>query len=216
MNIFIDIETLPTESNQQIDYVVSKIKAPGNYKDTEKIQAFIDSKRDETIAKTALSGLFGRVYMIGYAIENNPVNVIYEPTEHETLEVFNTLLGRNNYGDNKCTFIGHNISEFDIPFLSQRLMINGFMPLFRHGAKPWAQSVDDTMRMFACGKFKQYYSLEELCLAFDIESPKQGMDGSQVAGMYAKGEHERVKEYCAADVTATRQLYYRLTKPKAA
>ena len=88
MKLFLDIETLPTESNEQINHVVSNIKAPGNYKKPEAIQRYIESARDETIAKTALSGLFGRVYMIGYAIDDGPVKVIYEGSEVDTLAQF--------------------------------------------------------------------------------------------------------------------------------
>ena len=38
MNIFIDIETLPTEDAKQIAYVSENLKAPANYKKQESIQ----------------------------------------------------------------------------------------------------------------------------------------------------------------------------------
>lgn len=213
--LFIDIETIPTSSNEAIDYVARKIEAPGNYKDPDKIKAYIDDKRDDTVARTSLSGLFGQVYMIGYAFNDAPVDVIYEGNERDTLTAFDKLLDRNEYNDNKILYVGHNAQDFDIPFLSQRLMVNGFKPLFNHNMKPWDMGVDDTMKIFACGK-RDMYALEALCITFGIETPKNGIDGSMVAGLYAAGKHQEVMDYCKEDVRATRELYHKLTNRKLA
>lgn len=218
MKVFIDIETLPTESNEAIDFTVANIKAPGNYKKQESIDAYIKSARDETIAKTALSGLFGRVYMVGYAIDDAPVEVIYDEREANVVgELINRLRAAgayNDYLDPKCTFVGQNALDFDIPFLSQRLMVHGHPPLFRHDVK--YPPVFDTMKAFACGKYKQYYSLEALCLAFGLPCNKGDMDGSQVAQYHADGRHDEVIEYCKNDVEDVRRLYHAMNPVAAA
>lgn len=214
--LYLDIETLPTESNEQIDHVVSKIKAPGNYKKPEAIEKYIAGVRDETVKKTALSGLFGRVYMIGYAFDNNEAGVIYDESEASVLAQLDGILIqrglRSEFGDKDFVIVGHNAKDFDVPFLSQRMMINGFAPLFRHGHKSVQASVHDTMQMFACGRYKQYYSLESLCLAFGLPCSKGEMDGSQVYDYYKAGRHAEVIEYCKGDIDDTRRVYRAMTE----
>lgn len=218
--LYLDIETLPTDSNQEIDYVVANIKAPGNYKKQEAIDRYIEGARDETIKKTALSGLFGRVYMIGYAFDTEPVSVLRGDSEASVLSQFNRVLTerglRDEYGDKDMIIIGHNAKDFDVPFLSQRMMVNGFKPLYKHDSKTLRASIHDTMQMFACGRYKQYYSLESLMLAFGLTCSKSGMDGSQVHDYFLAGRHDEVAEYCAGDVNDVRALYGQMIGEKAA
>ena len=216
VRVFIDIETLPTESNAAIDFSVKKIKPPSNYKKPEAIDKYINAARDEVIAKTALSGLFGTVYMIGYAINDGPVDVIYGESEAHTLAMFDDVLRarglRNEYSDSKATFVGHNALDFDLPFLSQRLMIHGRSPLFRHGVK--YPPVFDTMKAFACGRYKQYYGLEALCLAFGLLSSKGDLDGSKIYDYFKAGRHDEVIDYCKGDVEDVRSLYLAMNQIK--
>lgn len=217
MDVFIDIETLPTESNQQIDYVVANIKAPGNYKKPEAIEKYINAERENVVRGTALSGLFGRVYMIGIAIGDGPVNVLRGETgEKPVLEQLQKALQEADLYDEyrfKGKLIGHNLLDFDLPFLLQRFMVNGIKPIINPMDKPNAA---DTMKLFACGRYKQYYKLEALCMAFGIESPKSGLDGSKVYDSYLAGNHDEVADYCAQDVEATRKLYRAMTDIKVA
>lgn len=221
-NIFIDIETLPTDNPVAIERVKAKLSAPSNYKDPEKIAAYIENEAESAVGKTGLSGLFGRVLCICYAFDDENVQTLYlddfNNNERLMLAQFRMACTSGLANEQRHCFhrlIGHNALGFDVPFLSQRMMVNGLKPLFRHGVKPWDMPVDDTMLMFACGS-KNYASLDDLCLAFGIESPKTGLDGSQIAQAYADGRHDEIKKYCAGDVIATRQVYYKLTNKEAA
>jgi predicted PolB exonuclease-like 3'-5' exonuclease len=90
------------------------------------------------------------------------------------------------------------------------MMVRGMHPLFKHGTKPWDMQVNDTMLMFAAGT-KNYYKLEQLCLAFGVNSPKDGgVDGSQIYEYYQAGKHDEIRAYCARDVEATRAVYNRM------
>lgn len=211
MNIFIDIETLPTEDAKQIAYVSENLKAPANYKKQESIQRWIEDNTDDMVKKTALSGLFGRVYMIGLAGDRGPVTVFRGGSEIDILSRLATHL--KIYGANKYTFIGHNAKDFDLPFLSQRMMVNGLGPLWPHQVRP---PVEDTMEMFACGRYKQYYALDALCMAFGIPTPKSELDGSKVHEYYLAGRHDEVAEYCAKDVESMRAVYHAMQVQKVA
>ena len=155
--IYLDIETLPTTNPIVIEQVQAGLKTPVNYKDPEKITAYIESHKGEAVHKTGLSGLFGEILCIGWAIDDEPANTMYRDDEGEAamLREFREIscearIAINPYCTN--TLVGHNAIDFDVPYLSQRMMINGIDPLFRHGTKVWDMSIDDTMTMFACGK----------------------------------------------------------------
>lgn len=127
----------------------------------------------------------------------------------ENLGSFNKKINRDLY------LCGHNIKEFDIPFLARRMLINGMsLPdcLQLHNKKPWEVPHLDTMELWKFGDYKAYTSLNLLAAVFDIPSPKSDIDGSQVAAVYYQEKDlERIAAYCARDVWTTAQVYLRLT-----
>ena len=53
-------------------------------------------------------------------------------------------------------------------------------------------------------------SLDKLCLALSIQSPKGEIDGSKVAEYVAAGALDQVAEYCGKDVEAVRSVHRRM------
>lgn len=109
---------------------------------------------------------------------------------------------------------GHNIKEFDIPFICRRMLINEIVipsALDVTGKKPWETSFIDTLEMWKFGDFKNYTSLKLLTAIFNIPTPKDDIDGSEVANVYYKeNDVKRISIYCEKDVIATTRLYLRL------
>lgn len=112
-------------------------------------------------------------------------------------------------------FCGHNIKEFDIPFISRRMIINNQqLPecLQLWGKKPWEVTHIDTMDMWRFGDYKNFTSLALLAAVLGIPSPKSDIDGSQVAGVYYKERDlERIGRYCLQDVYTSARVYLRLS-----
>lgn len=82
---------------------------------------------------------------------------------------------------------GHNLIEFDAPFLMRRYLINGIqLPnvLDSMGKKPWDLPYDDTMKMWSGSAYNHKISLDLLAELMGMPSPKSEMDGSKVAGVY--------------------------------
>lgn len=109
---------------------------------------------------------------------------------------------------------GHNIKEFDIPFICRRALING-LPLPEilqiSGKKPWEINFIDTLELWKFGDFKHYTSLRTLTALFGIPTPKDDIDGSEVAQVYYTDHNiNRISTYCQKDVIATIQVYLRL------
>ncbi|NCU06248.1 MAG: 3'-5' exonuclease [Chitinophagaceae bacterium] len=110
-------------------------------------------------------------------------------------------------------FAGHNIKEFDIPYISRRMLINGLpLPAFLQfsGKKPWETNLIDTMQLWKFGDYKNYTSLNLLANCLGIDTPKDGIDGSMVKDIYYN-DHDlpRITAYCQKDVVAVAQIFLR-------
>lgn len=134
--------------------------------------------------------------------------------EKVLLNDFCTVVSKFNKAHPGMRFCGHNIKEFDIPFLSRRMIINGqALPecLQLWGKKPWEVTHIDTMDMWRFGDYKNFTSLSLLAAVLDIPSPKSDIDGSQVAGVFYKEKHlDRIGRYCLQDVYTSAKVYLRL------
>ena len=112
------------------------------------------------------------------------------------------------------TLCGHNIKEFDIPYICRRMIINGIHlpPIFQIATKkPWEITFIDTLELWKFGDYKNYTSLKLLTAVFDIPTPKDDIDGSQVASVYYnEGNLERIATYCQKDVIATAQVFLKM------
>ncbi len=112
------------------------------------------------------------------------------------------------------TLCGHNIKEFDIPYICRRLLINniGLPPVLQiSGKKPWEINFQDTLELWKFGDYKNYTPLKLLTAVFGIPTPKDDIDGSQVANIYyVENDIDRISRYCQKDVVATAQVYLSL------
>ncbi len=166
-----------------------------------------DEEVEADYRMTALSGDFGRVFCLAYAIEppaGSPVEVLSGP-EPELLAAFWKL------AKDVDLFVGHNVLDFDLRFLLKRSIVHGVKPsrelsLARFQSRP----VYDTMREWERWG-SEFISLEKLARVLGLESSKKDLHGDQVHDAYLRGEHERIKTYCKADVELTRRIHKRLT-----
>ena len=105
----------------------------------------------------------------------------------------------------------HNGKEFDYPFLCRRLLVNQ-LPLPKllqiQGFKPWNVKHLDTMEMWRFGDIKNFTSLNLLAHIFNIPSPKDDIDGSQIAQVFYEEKNiDRIKTYCIKDVVTLIRIY---------
>ncbi len=109
---------------------------------------------------------------------------------------------------------GHNIKEFDVPFVCRRMLINNLsIPAVINvaGKKPWEVPFIDTLELWRFGDYKSYTSLKLLTTILGIPIPKDDIDGSKVATVYYREQNlARIARYCQKDVLATARLYQRL------
>lgn len=107
----------------------------------------------------------------------------------------------------------HNGKEFDFPFIGRRMLVNGVRipeKLNIAGQKPWEVKLLDTMELWKFGDRKSYTSLSLLAAIFNIPTPKDDIDGSDVARVYwEERDLARIVTYCQKDVLTVAQLLLR-------
>ncbi len=134
--------------------------------------------------------------------------------EKMVLEDFAKILV-NHYNDPESSRLcGHNIKEFDIPFLCRRMVINQILLpniLDIGGKKPWQTAhLMDTMDMWRFGDYKNYTSLTLLAGTLGIATPKDDIDGSMVGPVFwDEGDIDRIVVYCQKDVITVIQIMMR-------
>lgn len=207
--LFLDVETAP---------VVYR------YKDLDKdVRPLWDTKfrylQNETpeqlYKKAGIYAEFSRIICIsvGFFHEGTfRIKSYYKDNEKDLLSEFAELLNKHFNRKDKL-LCAHNGKEFDFPFLCRRMLINGVkLPKILQiaGKKPWEVNHLDTMELWKFGDFKSYTSLNLLASVFNIPTPKDDIDGSDVARVYWEEKNmARIVTYCQKDVLTVAQLLLR-------
>jgi len=118
-----------------------------------------------------------------------------------------------NYVDksfSKPLLFGHNISEFDIPVLGRRIIINNVVSelpnmLKLANKKPWEVQMMELNGIWSFASFKnKFTSLDLICYVLGVESPKQETEAKQVSEIYYNdNDTYRIAKYCGEDVKST-------------
>ena len=150
---------------------------------------------------------------------NMRVKSFYGHDEQKILSDFLATISKIESLNSKWCFAGHNIKEFDIPFICRRLLINGIkIPAYLdfQNMKPWETNIVDTFQYWRFGDYKNYTSLKLLAASMGIPSPKDDIDGSMVGELYWNGTEEerlenlkRIAVYCQKDVITTGNIILR-------
>jgi len=219
--LFIDIETVPVEP--YFTFLTERLQQEWERK-ARTVKGGTDGNTDPAQLFGERAGIFSefaKVVCIGFGSLNQTDNgwemrlkSLVNDNEKQLLGDFCEMIGRfsKKYPDFK--FCGHNIKEFDIPFLCRRMVVNnvplpGCMQVA--GKKPWEVSHLDTIEMWRFGDHKNFTSLSLLAEILGIPSPKSDIDGSMVADVFWKDKDlARIGSYCLQDVFTSAKVYLRL------
>ncbi|MEO6546927.1 MAG: ribonuclease H-like domain-containing protein [Ferruginibacter sp.] len=141
------------------------------------------------------------------------VKSLFGNNEKDILSQFLTTINQLEAVHNRWCFTGHNIKEFDIPFLCRRLLINALsIPPYLdfQNMKPWETNMVDTFQYWRFGDYKNYTSLKLLAAALNVPSPKDDIDGSMVGGVYwGENDVQRIATYCEKDIVTVANIILR-------
>lgn len=203
--LYIDIETLPIQSEEKARQFVADAKAPGNIKKPESIEKWREENADEILAKTSFDAVHGRICCICAEYEGRKFRAMNDEADDEAslISIFDYL--GEAIGTYMPVIVGHNVIGFDLPFIRKRAMIHGIrLPAwFPRDLRPWGDEVFDTMLQWDA---KNFISQDALAAAFGIDHDAT-MDGSMVAGRWREGKRQEVADYCAGDVALSRQIH---------
>ena len=214
--LFIDVETVPV--------VPAYNDLPAELKpfwDRKAAQISRDeSTPDEMFERAGIYSEFGKIITISAGVLTRAgegrglrIKSFYGDNEKELLLDFAGMVNSFSKG-NEALLCAHNGKEFDFPFIARRMLINGMaVPaiLDNAGKKPWEINLLDTMELWKFGDYKHYTSLALICTLLGIPTPKDDIDGSQVAGVYYNDRDiGRIALYCEKDVLALTRLFLRL------
>ncbi|MFZ4796862.1 MAG: 3'-5' exonuclease [Bacteroidia bacterium] len=211
--LILDIETVPQFPS--FEQVPERWKALWEKK-SNIIKRDTVSTVEELYPRAGIYAEFGKIVCISVGYFNSSgnsyqfrVKSFYSHNEAELLTAFCQMVSKhfNSPNDLLCA---HNGKEFDFPYIARRCVINKIpLPemLDTAGKKPWEIKHLDTMELWKFGDYKSFTSLDLLAASFNIATPKDDIDGSQVWSVYwHDNDLERIQQYCQKDVITVAQL----------
>ena len=219
--LFLDIETIPAhpdfQSAPEIEQALWRKKSDSLFRE--------ERHPEETYERAGIYAEFGRVICIscGRIRNGQDENSIRLDIRSFSGEDENLLLQNFSRFLHKIQTIqlrlcAHNGKEFDFPYLSRRMLINGILLpkiLDNAGKKPWEIQHFDTLELWKFGDYKHYTSLELLAFCFGIPNPKNNLDGSMVAKTwYIDKNLSAIQKYCESDVYTLAQVFLRMSRQK--
>ncbi len=212
--LFLDIETVPSASSyDELDpaFRIHWEKKSKQFRNDDQLPGGVYNR-------AGIFAEFGKIICIsaGFISEKNPfsfrIKSFYGDDEKDILTGFSELVSKFSRS-REMNLCAHNGKEFDYPYIARRMIINGLVIpgiLDNAGKKPWEVRLLDTLDLWKFGDYKSYTSLDLLTLVLGINSPKDDIDGSMVAGIY-HNEHDlrRIVVYCEKDVVAVAQVLLR-------
>ena len=212
--LFLDIETVPL--HQQ--YSELSAEAQMLWEEKTRYQRKEEFSAEEFYDRAGIWAEFGKIVCIsvGYFSFRHQQRTFrvtsFIGEEKSLLEDFGRLVNEHFSRPNKL-FCAHNGKEFDFPYISRRMIINGIeipQKLQLFGKKPWEIPHLDTMEMWKFGDYKNYTSLKLLAHILGIPSPKDDIDGSEVRNVfYNEGDIDRIATYCEKDTITVAQILLR-------
>lgn len=214
--LFLDIETVPIVKSYED--LSGEIRPLWDKKAKVLIKDEIDTV--ETMYERAgIYAEFGKIICIsvGFIHECKEgkefrVKSFYGDNEKTLLLNFAEMLNKS-YNSAESLLCAHNGKEFDYPYIARRMLINSIkLPriLDIAGKKPWEVKHLDTLELWKFGDYKSYTSLNLLATIFNIPTPKDDINGSEVARVYYEEKNlERIVTYCQKDTLTVAQLILR-------
>lgn len=215
--LFLDIETVPgvkdyEELSKDMQWLWDRKSQRTRLED--------QSAADAWFERAGIFAEYGKIICISVGFMHRSdgdwhfrLRSFYGDDEKSLLRDFGHML-TTHFSSQYKRLCGHNGKEFDFPYICRRMLINrvAIPPILQtQGKKPWEVQHIDTLDLWKFGDYKNYTSLRLLAALFDIPTPKDDIDGSEVAGVYWNdNDLPRIVTYCEKDVVTTARIFLRM------
>lgn len=207
MAIILDLETVAIDGASDL---VEPVSAPANYKDPEKIAAYIADAQKAQREKAALYPWTARIVALGYIDTDGDETVVYCQDETEEAAALTAFWPKTWDSDERFIrpIIGFNHRSFDLPVLLARSVLLGvkapILNLDRYKT-PHADLME---------KLTWYGAIPSRSLTWFARRlgipVTDTVKGNQIAGLVAEGQWDAVVEHCRSDVRLTLAVAQRL------
>ena len=187
--IFLDIETVPEKiTNEDIrEYLMDK-------QISKEMRSFNPN--------------YSKIITIGAKLMME-APIIFSGNESEILAKFWDFIEKENMKD-KITIVTHNGYQFDIPFLILRSVINDIGISATINTNKWSMENSnhfDTMLFFSqYGAFPNT-RLNILAKMHSIETPGEGIRGTDVERLYNEGKLDIINQHCKDDIELLEKIF---------
>ncbi|WP_118974260.1 3'-5' exonuclease [Taibaiella koreensis] len=218
--LIIDIETVPLSYDWNL--------VPDTLKDhwCHKMQflSLKEEENDPAVAFASRAGIyaeFGKIVCVGmgYIMQQSDRRVvrlksIRNDDENALLLELKQTIEHFHQQNKDIIFCGHNIKEFDIPYICRRMLVNGIaLPecLDLGGLKPWQVGHQDTLELWRFGDHKHYTGLDLMAWLLGVPLAAPEMNKTAIARMYwEQNDPEGVADHCLKQVYMASLVYLKL------
>lgn len=230
MILFLDVETIPGQTEAARKTASDGVRPPGTLKKPESIAAWWANEgpaaelaawhkqsldggtQGELVSIAACTDTEGQQWVQCRAQGESEAELLREFSQ--TVETWQRseaeqAAGDAHYWPSEVWACAHN-AQFDLGFLWRRAIVC-HVPLPQWVPGPLARAgkdYGDTMTAWA--GYGQRVGLDALCRALGVESPKGDMTGADVFPAWQAGECERIACYNLRDAQAVRNVWHRL------
>ena len=192
--IVCDIETI---ADPDAVALIEAPSAPANYKDPEKIAAYVADAKLKAISNMALKPAECRIVALGLG---NQVTICPDvDVEAAALKLF-----WDTWAD-MTTIVGFNFIGFDLPVILVRSkLLRVPVPPFRY-SKYGVDKVRDLMLELDPGNHG-YHSLTWWCQRLNLNVPADPNTGADIAALYAAHDWAGIQRHCELDLLKTAAL----------
>jgi len=203
--LFFDIETAPMIGAAEY---IEPGEAPANYKDPDKIAAYVAAAQVKELEKAALDLDLCRIVAIGWAGNDGPVSSVTNEPEQDMLNMFWSVVREAGR-----TVVGFNCLGFDLPVLVRRSQYLGVSVPYLNITKHRHPGILDVMQLLSFDGLVRARSQSFYCRRFNITggAVADTITGADIGRLVDAGEWDKVSVHVVADVEKTRALYRRVT-----
>ena len=173
--LFLDIETVPEKRDfGQLSGVEQEL-----WSQKSRYRLKEEQNPSEFYKNAGIWAEFGKILCISagffnFSGKNRTFRIrTFHGDEKGLLQNFVDLL-ESHFNKRQHRLCAHNGKEFDFPYITRRLLINGVsvpQQLQHFGKKPWEVPHLDTMELWKFGDFKHYTSLKLLAHILGVPEP---------------------------------------------
>ncbi len=198
--LVLDLETFALDEAAQF---LEEPTAPANYRDPEKIAAFIADAKAKAVSRCALDPDLCRIVAISWDSDSGPYTNYAENDIGERQLIITAWEAIKDE-----TLIGFNLLAFDLPVLIRRSQYLSIRVPPLNLDRYHTPHIDLMERLSFNGKIKAH-SLSFYCRRFGIDVPDE-TSGKDIDASVKAGDWQGVTAHCLADVKKTRLLAERL------